>query len=135
MRQSVRNHSLWPSQEKVNGTSATYNNFVRARRERFFESTPFRFRVGVRSCMKRFVIPVLIVTLSASPVLAENSAPLEPGKPAGVRQAELLDGGNGMFVVAGAALVGITIALATAENGPAAAPNTNPATSTTGTTP
>jgi hypothetical protein len=85
--------------------------------------------------MRRFVISALIVGLSASPVLAENSAPLNPGKPAGVRQAELLDGGNGMFVVAGAALVGITIALATAGNGPTA-PNTSPpATSTPGTTP
>ncbi len=84
--------------------------------------------------MRRFVIPVLIVALSASPVLAASSVPLEPGKPAGVRQAELLDGGNGMFVVAGAALVGITIALATAGNGPTT-PNTNPATSTSGTTP
>jgi hypothetical protein len=84
--------------------------------------------------MRRFVIPVLIVALSASPVLAANSAPLDPGKPAGVRQAELPDGGNGMFVVAGAALVGITIALATAGNGPTT-PNTNPATSTSGTSP
>lgn len=84
--------------------------------------------------MRRFVIPILIVTLSASPVFAADSAPLNPGKPAGVRQAELLDGGNGMFVVAGAALVGITVALATASNGPAAV-NTSPATSTPGTTP
>ena len=84
--------------------------------------------------MRRFAIPVLIVTLSASPVLAETSAPLQPGKPAGVRKAELLDGGNGMFVVAGAALVGITIALATAGDGPTT-PNTNPATSTSGTSP
>jgi hypothetical protein len=84
--------------------------------------------------MKRFLIPVLFVCLSASPVLAESSAPLDAGKPAGVRQAELLDGGNGMFVVAGAALVGITIALATAGDGPST-PNTNPATSTSGTSP
>ena len=84
--------------------------------------------------MRRFVIPVLIVALSASPVFAADSAPLNPGKPAGVRKAELLDGGNGMFVVAGAALVGITIALATASNGPAAV-NTSPSTSTPGTTP
>ena len=84
--------------------------------------------------MRRFVIPVMIVALSASPVLAANSAPLDPGKPAGVRQAELLDGGNGMFVVAGAALVGITIALATASNGPAPV-KTSPSTSTPGTTP
>ena len=83
--------------------------------------------------MRRFLIPVLIVTLSASPVFAADSAsPLSPGKPAGVRQADLLDGQNGMFVVAGAALVGITIALATAGNG-ATTPNT--ATSTSSTTP
>ena len=81
--------------------------------------------------MRRFVISVLTVALSASPVLAAGSAPLDPGKPAGVRQAELLDGGNGIFVVAGAALVGITIALATAGNG-STTPNTN---STPGTTP
>ena len=80
--------------------------------------------------MRRFVIPVLIVTLSASPVLAGSSASLQPGKPAGLRQAELLDGGNGMFAVAGAALVGITIALATAGNGPTT-PNTATSTSVT----
>ena len=85
--------------------------------------------------MRRFAIPVLIVTLTASPVFAADSvSPLSPGKPAGVRQADLLDGQNGMFVVAGAALVGITIALATAGNGPTT-PNTNPATSTSGTSP
>jgi hypothetical protein len=84
--------------------------------------------------MRRFGISVLTIALSTSPVFAAGSAPLDPGKPAGVRQAELLDGGNGMFVVAGAALVGITIALATAGNGPTT-PNTNPATSTSGTTP
>ena len=84
--------------------------------------------------MRRFGISVLAVTLSASPVFAADSTPLNPGKPAGVRQADLLDGGNGMFVVAGAALVGITIALATAGNGPST-PNTNPATSTSGTSP
>ena len=84
--------------------------------------------------MRRFGISVLAVTLFASPVFAADSTPLHPGKPAGVRQADLLDGGNGMFVVAGAALVGITIALATAGNGPST-PNTNPATSTSGTSP
>jgi hypothetical protein len=101
-----------------------------------FPARAFPFRVGVsESCMRRFAIPVLIVTLTASPVFAADSAsPLSPGKPAGVRQADLLDGQNGMFVVAGAALVGITIALATAGNGPTT-PNTNPATSTSGTSP
>jgi hypothetical protein len=42
---------------------------------------------------------------------------LAPGKPAGVHTAQFLDGDNGIFLVAGAALVGITIALATAGNG------------------
>ena len=83
--------------------------------------------------MRRLAIAVLTIALSASPVFAADSTPLNPGKPAGVRQADLLDGGNGMFVVAGAALVGIAIALATAGNGPSAAPNTS--TSTPGTTP
>ena len=37
-----------------------------------FPAHAFPFRVGVRSCMRRFAIPVLIVTLSASPVLAAD---------------------------------------------------------------
>ena len=67
-----------------------------------------------------------------------NSAPLAPGKPAGVRKAELLEGSNAMFVVAGAALIGITVALATAGNGVPGSPNTSStstSTSTTGTSP
>lgn len=82
--------------------------------------------------MRNFLIPVLILTLSASGALAATP-PLDPGKPAGVRQAEL-EGGTGMLVVAGAALIGIAIALGVAGNGPAS-PNTNPATSTSSTTP
>ena len=64
-------------------------------------------------------------------------APLPAGKPAGVRQAQLEDG-NGMFVVAGAALVGIVIGIATAGDDAGQATATNPVTpptTTTGTSP
>ena len=37
--------------------------------------------------MRRFVISVLAVTLSASPLFAADSTPLHPGKPAGVLEA------------------------------------------------
>jgi hypothetical protein len=49
-----------------------------------------------------------------------------------LRQAQL-EGGNGMFVVAGAALIGITVGLATAGSGPSQ-PSTT-AISTSGTNP
>ena len=79
------------------------------------------------------VCSALILSTSAL-----GAAPLAAGKPAGLHQAQLEDG-NGMFVVAGAALVGITIALATASNDVAAPAKTSPgsssSTSTTGTNP
>jgi len=69
---------------------------------------------------------------------AETFDTLPAGKPAGLRQAQLEDG-NGMLLVAGAALVGITIALATASNNVSQPPGTSPgagtSTSTTGTNP
>lgn len=83
------------------------------------------------------------VLFAASGALADTNAPLPAGKPAGVRQAELLKGSNGIFLVAGAALIGITAGLASAGNG--VSPNgggtgtgtgsTSTSTSTTGTTP
>ena len=82
--------------------------------------------------MRRFLLSLVIVSLSASGTFAADP-PLAPGKPAGVRQAQLQDG-TGMVVVAGVAIIGIGIALATAGNG-ATSPNTNPTTSTTSTTP
>jgi hypothetical protein len=45
--------------------------------------------------------------------------PLAPGKPAGVRTAQF-ERGTGMYIVAGAALIGITAALASAGNGTSA---------------
>ena len=83
--------------------------------------------------MHKYLRCVSIIILSATPALAAQP-PLPPGKPAGVRQA-LLENGTGMLVVAGGAAIGIDIALATANNGPSAAPATNPSSSTTGTSP
>ena len=65
-----------------------------------------------------------------------NDTPLAPGKPAGIHTAQF-EGSNGIFVVTGAALIGITVVLATAGNG-VSANNTGSSswsTSTTGTTP
>jgi hypothetical protein len=82
-------------------------------------------------------LPLLI---SSALILSLSSAwavaPLAAGKPAGVRQAQLEDG-NGMFVVAGAALVGIVIGIATAGDDAGQTPATNPSppTTTTGTSP
>jgi hypothetical protein len=85
--------------------------------------------------MRRFLIPFLSLLTGAlivSPALA-SVPPLAPGKPAGLHQARMQDG-TVMLAIGGAALVGIAIVLATAGNGPAS-PNTNPATSTTSTSP
>lgn len=84
-----------------------------------------------------FVISTLVVSSAlflSSAWAAEPAAPLPSGKPAGLRQAQL-EGGNGMFVVAGAALIGITVGLATASNNVSQPTSTTPTTSTTGTNP
>jgi hypothetical protein len=77
---------------------------------------------------------------TASSAFADvNTMPLAPGKPAGVHNAQFLDGDNGIFIVAGAALIGITAALASANNGVSAnntgAGSSSSSSSTTGTTP
>ena len=81
--------------------------------------------------MHKFVNSVCLVILSAAPALAEEP-PLAPGKPAGVRHAQMEDD-TGMLIVAGGALVGIGIALATADNGPQAS-STSPVVSAPSTT-
>ncbi len=88
--------------------------------------------------MKTFLVTALTLALSAPAALASTAAPLDPGKPAGVHQAQLLDGSNGILVVAGAALVGIGIGLATASDNasqPTTTGSTTTSTSTTGTAP
>jgi len=82
----------------------------------------------------------LIASSSTAWAIDSSIAPLAAGKPAGVRQAQMLDDGNGMLVVAGAALIGITIALATNNSNASQPVGTAPAgggstTTTTGTNP
>jgi hypothetical protein len=85
--------------------------------------------------MKAILVTALALALSAPAAFAATAVPLDPGKPAGVHQAQLLDDGNGMLVVAGAALVGIGIALATASGDAAQPTATNNPPPTTGTSP
>src|ERR1700744_1150961 len=108
MRQTVRGSRFVAVARKSERNFCNLQQLCPRKDGTLFRGRAFLVRVGVRSCMRRFGISVLAVTLFASPVFAADSPPLNPGKPAGVRQADLLDGGNGMFVVAGAALVGIT---------------------------
>jgi hypothetical protein len=85
--------------------------------------------------MRKFLFPVLIVTMSGSQAFATSPAPLEPGKPAGVHKAQFEDNGTVMIAIAGAALVGIGIALATAGDDAAGPTATNATTGTTSTSP
>jgi hypothetical protein len=83
--------------------------------------------------MKKFLIPVLIMTMSGAQAFAASPPPLEPGKPAGVHKAQFFDdSGNVMIAIAGGALVGIGIALATAGDDAGGPTSTN---ATTGTSP
>ncbi|HEX4273511.1 MAG TPA: hypothetical protein VHZ32_19120 [Rhizomicrobium sp.] len=67
--------------------------------------------------MKFATVLTLGLMLTASQAFADTGAPLAPGKPAGVHKAQFLEGSNGIMLVAGAALIGITVGLATASNG------------------
>jgi len=60
------------------------------------------------------------LTLAAPVTAAFANTPLAPGKPAGVHNAQFMDGDKGIFLVAGAALIGIAVGLATAGDGPSA---------------
>ena len=84
--------------------------------------------------MRSFLLPLLVVALSASGTYAANPPPLAPGKPAGLHQARLQNG-TMMLAIGGVALVGIGIALATAGNGSAPPSTTISTTSTSGNSP
>jgi hypothetical protein len=84
--------------------------------------------------MRTIVAALLATTLSASAALAlPDTGPLPAGKPAGVRQAQ--EDGHTMLFIAGAALVGIGVALAVSNNGNNTTPSTSSGISTTSTTP
>jgi hypothetical protein len=67
--------------------------------------------------MKFATVLTLGLMLTASQAFADAGSSLAPGKPAGVHKAQFLEGNNGIMIVAGAALIGITVGLATASNG------------------
>jgi hypothetical protein len=86
--------------------------------------------------MKAIVSATCILALSATAAVAEvstTSSALASGRPAGVHHAQL-EGGTGMLLLGGAALVGMGLALATASNGPGAVQGTSPTTTATATT-
>jgi hypothetical protein len=83
--------------------------------------------------MRTVGIALLITALSAPAVFAAPNVPLTPGKPAGVRQAQ--EDGRTMLLVAGAALVGIGVALSISNGGNNATTTSTSSVSTTGTTP
>lgn len=62
-----------------------------------------------------FVICSALLLIAPNAWAADPDGSLHAGKPAGLHQAQL-ENGRGMFVVAGAALIGITVGLATASN-------------------
>jgi hypothetical protein len=85
------------------------------------------------------VLTLGFLTFASQAFADVNATPLAPGKPAGLRNAQL-EGGNGMLIVAGAAAIGIAVALATASNDVSASSTgssggSSTSTSTTGTTP
>jgi hypothetical protein len=66
------------------------------------------------------VLTLGVLTIASSAVGATaDTGTLTPGRPAGVHTAQF-ERGTGMYIVAGAALIGITVALATAGNGTSA---------------
>jgi hypothetical protein len=79
--------------------------------------------------MRVFLSAILATTLIASSALAETGA-LAPGKPAGVKQAQMTE--NEMFIALGVAAVAAGIvAAATSQNHVAAAAATTTTTTTT----
>jgi hypothetical protein len=80
--------------------------------------------------MRTFIAVVLSSTLIASAALAADIGPLAPGKPAGVKQAQI---GNTGWVLIGTGLVAaIAIAVASDSNGkPTSGPQNIAVTTTT----
>ena len=79
--------------------------------------------------MRAFIAIILSSTLLASAALAEQAAPLAPGKPAGVKQAQM---GNTGWVLVGIGVVSaIAIGVASGSNGKPVSGPTNVAVTTT----
>ena len=87
--------------------------------------------------MKAIFAAAMTLALSVPAASANSTVPLDAGKPAGIRQAQL-EGDRGILVVAGAALVGISIGLAVSGDSgsqPGTTTTSSATTSTTSTTP
>ena len=86
-----------------------------------------------------FLVSAALIAAMPGARAGDSVSPLPAGKPAGLHRAQLDQDGNGMLLVAGLALVGITIALATSSNDVAQPTGTTPGgsvtTSSTGTNP
>jgi predicted cobalt transporter CbtA len=75
----------------------------------------------------------LIVSSTFALAATNTSVPLAPGKPAGVKQAQMHD--NAFWWIAGVGVVGLGIALVASGNGNnGVVPGTSPTTTTTTTT-
>jgi len=85
----------------------------------------------VMKILSSTILSCLMFAVPASAAFADD-APLAPGKPAGIHQAQF-EGSNGIFIVTGAAAIGIAVALATAGNG-VSANNTGSSSVSTGST-
>jgi hypothetical protein len=77
------------------------------------------------------ILSCFVFAAPASSAFADDVS-LAPGKPAGVHNAQF-GGGNGIFIVTGAALIGIAVVLATSGNG-VSANNTGSSSVSTGST-
>jgi hypothetical protein len=80
--------------------------------------------------MRTLIAIALATTLAASAALAaDNAGPLAPGKPAGVKQAEL--GTTGWTLIGIGVLAAVAIGVATGSNGSPLQPQNQLAVSTT----
>jgi hypothetical protein len=80
--------------------------------------------------MRTFIAVILSSTLIASAALAADIGPLAPGKPAGVKQAQV--GTTGWVLIGAGVIAAIAIAVASDSNGkPTTGPQNLAVTSTT----
>jgi hypothetical protein len=82
--------------------------------------------------MKAIILATCLFACSTGAMADVSASPLPAGEPAGVHQAQLSNG-TGMIILAGAAAIGMGIALAVSNNHSGTPPVTS--TSTTGTSP
>lgn len=80
------------------------------------------------------IIAFLVAMAISTPGFAETATPLPPGKPAGLRQAQMTEGEWGLIALGAAAAIGGIVALASSNNHPAAVVSSGTTTTTSTTT-